>query len=101
MLFRSVMPSYGPAWPSDTIWGDQYEGPYGATGRSAIAGYPHLTVPMGLVDGMPVGLSFLGAAHSEQLLLDAGYAFEQTGKPIPAPDFRPTADSGAALEPAE
>lgn len=93
-----VMPSYGPAWPSDTVWGDQYEGPGGATGRSAIAGYPHLTVPMGLVRGLPVGLSFLGAAYDEQRLLDVGYAYEQAARLVLRPDFRPTADTGPALE---
>jgi Asp-tRNA(Asn)/Glu-tRNA(Gln) amidotransferase A subunit family amidase len=43
----------------------------------AIAGYPHLTVPMGEVSGLPVGLSFIGTAWSEQALLALGYSFEQ------------------------
>lgn len=93
-----VMPSYGPAWPSDTAWGDQYEGPGGATGRSAIAGYPHLTVPMGPVRGLPVGVSFLGAAYDEQKLLDVGYAYEQAARWVMRPDFRATVDAGAELE---
>ena len=45
--------------------------------NAAIAGYPDLTVPMGMVDGMPVGLSFLGAPWSEQTLLAYGFAYEQ------------------------
>ena len=93
-----VMISYGPAWLSDTVWGDQYEGPSGSTGAAAIAGYPHLTVPMGTVRGLPVGLSFIGAAYSEQRLLNAGYAFEQASQLRLRPDFRPTVDTGAELE---
>ncbi len=93
-----VMPSYGPAWLSDTAWGDQYEGPGGSTGRAAIAGYPHLTVPMGLVRGLPVGLSFIGTAHDEQKLLDVGYAYEQAAKIRIKPDFRPTVDGGPEME---
>jgi amidase len=93
-----VMVSYGPAWPSDTVWGDQYEGPSGSTGPAAIAGYPHLTVPMGAVRGLPVGLSFIGAAFTEQTLLNAGLAYEQAAGVTLKPDFRPTADTGPELE---
>lgn len=90
--------SYGPAWPSDTVWGDQYEGPSGSTGPAAIAGYPHLTVPMGQVRGLPVGMSMIGPAYAEQMLLDAGYAFETAAHLTLRPDFRATVDSGPALE---
>ena len=45
-----------------------------------MAGYPHLTVPMGEVKGLPVGLSFIGPAWSDGRLLSLGYAFEQAGK---------------------
>lgn len=90
--------SYGPAWLSDTVWGDQYEGPGGSTGPAAIAGYPHLTVPMGLVRGLPVGLSFIAGAYAEQRLLDAGYAYEQAAGLRLRPDFRSTVDEGPALE---
>ena len=51
-----VEPTYGAAWLSDPVYGDQYGGP-SASELPAIAGYPHLTVPMGLVRGLPVGLS--------------------------------------------
>jgi amidase len=93
-----VMPSYGPAWPSDTVWGDQYEGPDGSTSPAAIAGYPHLTVPMGLANGLPVGLSFIGAAYSERMLLNAGYAYEQAAKIVIRPAFAPTVDAGPPLD---
>ncbi|WP_246524838.1 amidase [Sphingobium phenoxybenzoativorans] len=93
-----AMISYGPAWPSDTVWGDQYEGPSGSTGSAAIAGYPHLTVPMGLVRGLPVGLSFVGTAYADQTVLNAGYAYEQAAKIRVKPSFSPTVDAGSPLE---
>jgi amidase len=90
--------SYGPAWLADTVWGDQYEGPSGTSAAPAIAGYPHLTVPMGQVRGLPVGLSFIGAAYTEQMLLNAGLAYEQAAGLHPRPDFRATVDVDPALE---
>ncbi|HEX4696022.1 amidase [Sphingomonas sp.] len=88
-----VQPSYGPAWLSDPIYGDQYGGP-SSSELPAISGYPNLTVPMGLVRGLPVGLSFIGPAYSEQTLLDAGYAYEQASHARVAPLYLPTADAG-------
>jgi amidase len=84
-----VAPTYGPAWLTDPVHGDQYEGP-SASGLPAISGYPHLTVPMGQVMGLPVGLSFMGPAWSEAMLLNAGDAYERTRGPLPAPTFAPT-----------
>ncbi|MFX5991151.1 amidase, partial [Acinetobacter baumannii] len=54
-----VEPTTGPAWLIDTVYGDQYEGP-SSSELPAVAGYPNLTVPMGLARGLPVGLSFIG-----------------------------------------
>ena len=50
------------------------------SGNAAVAGYPNLSVPMGLVDGLPVGLSFVGPKWSEQTLLSLGYAYEQAAQ---------------------
>jgi amidase len=75
-----IAPTYGPAWMSDPIYGDQYNGPSAAT-LPATSGYPHLTVPMGKVQGLPVGLSFIGAKWSDADLLKAGYAFEHLNAP--------------------
>jgi amidase len=58
-----------------------------ASSPAAIAGYPHLTVPMGLVEGMPVGLSFMGPAWSEGRLLAYGHAFEALLPARRAPDL--------------
>jgi amidase len=70
-----VAPTYGPAWTIDLVNGDH--SPASSTQLPAVAGYPHLTVPMGQVSGLPVGLSFFGATLSEQTLLSLGYSFEQ------------------------
>jgi amidase len=69
-----IAPTVGPAWTTDLINGDHWLG--SATSLPAIAGYPHLSVPMGQIHGLPVGLSFIGAAWSEAKLLALGYAFE-------------------------
>ena len=70
-----VGPTGGPAWTIDLVTGDHFGG--GVSTAPAVAGYPHLTVPAGRIAGLPVGLSFFGAAWSEPQLLRAGYAFEQ------------------------
>lgn len=70
-----LAPTTGPAWTIDLVNGDRSVG--SASLLAAIAGYPHLTVPMGEAAGLPVGLSFFGAAWSEQKLLSLGYAFEK------------------------
>jgi amidase len=64
----------GPAWLIDTVNGDSDTG--GCSSPAAIAGYPHLTVPAGLFRGLPVGLSFFGAAFSEPTLIKLGSGFE-------------------------
>lgn len=59
----------------------------------ATAGYPHLTVPMGAVHGLPVGISFVGPAWSEARLLGLGYAFEQATHARQAPQYLPSLES--------
>ena len=83
-LVALVGPTLGPSWMIDPILGDRYVGG-GAGNAAAVAGYPHLTVPMGLVRGMPVGLSFVGPKWSEATLLNLGYAYEQASKARIAP----------------
>lgn len=79
-----IGPTMPPAFLSDPINGDRTGGG-GAGGIAAVAGYPHLTVPMGLAKGLPVGLSFIGPAWSEARLLSLGYAYEQASKARVAP----------------
>jgi amidase len=71
-----IAPTQGPAWLTDHIDGDHFVGG-DVTSAPAVAGYPHITVPMGQVQGLPVGLSFVGTAWSDAALLGYAYAFEQ------------------------
>jgi amidase len=86
-----IAPTTGPAQRTDLLWGDRDTG--GCTTPAAIAGYPHITVPMGLVDGLPVGLSFFGRAWSEPKLLALAFAFEQMAQGRKAPRFLPSIPS--------
>ena len=86
-----VAPTFVRAWPLNLIDGDPYMG-NGAAGPSNAAGYPHLTVPAGYIDELPVGISFLGRAWQEPTLLRLGYAFEQALPIRRAPKFL---DAGA------
>jgi amidase len=94
-----VAPSYGLPWLSDPVHGDQSSGP-SASQLPAVAGYPHLTVPMGLVKGLPAGLSWIGGKWRDGRLLELGLAYEQASKARVAPGYRASVDAGAGLEPA-
>jgi len=93
-----VGPTMPPAWKIDAVNGDQIAGG-GAGGLAAVAGYPHLTVPMGLVKGLPVGLSLIGPKWSESLLLSLGYAYEQARGPFPAPKFLSSIEESPDIAP--
>jgi amidase len=80
-----VAPTGGPSWPTDWINGDHFTGGYSSA--SAVAGYPHITVPAGYVFGLPVGISFFGGAFSEPKLIKIAYAFEQATKARRSPKF--------------
>jgi amidase len=80
-----VAPTGGTTWLTDFINGDS--GGDGFSTPAAVAGYPHLTVPAGLVRGLPIGLSFVGPAWSEARLLGLGYAFEQATQWRQEPQF--------------
>ena len=85
-----IAPTGGPAWPTDWINGDHFTGGYSTA--SAVAGYPHITVPAGYVFGLPVGISFFGVAWSEPKLIQYAYAFEQATKVRRTPRFLPGAE---------
>ncbi|MGH6920125.1 MAG: amidase [Geminicoccaceae bacterium] len=70
-----IAPTTTPAWLIDWLCGDNKRG--GASCPAAVAGYPHITVPMGWVDHLPVGLSFFAGAFAESKLIRIGFAFEQ------------------------
>jgi amidase len=77
----------GPAACIDLVNGEYGTGP-GFAGPAAMAGYPHLTVPMGNIHGLPVGISFVSGPYREAELLGLGYAYEQATKHRQAPTFR-------------
>ena len=85
-----VAPTGGPAWPTDWVNGDHFTGGYSTA--SAVAGYPHVTVPAGYVYGLPVGISFFASAYSEPTLIRLAYALEQATRARRAPQFLATAD---------
>lgn len=70
-----VAPTTAASWRIDTLNGDHYGGSF--TTLPAVSGYPHLSVPMGLLRGLPLGISFIGAPDTDTALLSLGYAFEQ------------------------
>jgi amidase len=85
-----VAPSGNPPWTTDLINGDHFTG--SSTTPAAVAGYPSVTVPAGSAFGQPVGLSFIGRAWSEALLIKFAYAYEQATRHRRSPTFPPTAD---------
>jgi len=92
-----VAPTTTAAWRVDVVNGDPNADAY--TTLAAVAGYPHLSVPMGTVQGLPVGLSFMGPPWSERLLLACGFAFEQRRGALPAPLFRVTVETSELYSP--
>jgi amidase len=88
-----VAPTGAPAWAIDPVVGDHFLG--SSSTPAAVAGYPAITVPMGAVHGLPVGITFFGTAWSEPRLIGLAHAFEaRTGHRVP-PRFLPTVDTDA------
>ena len=87
-LHAIVAPTAGPAPLTDLVLGDP-NWP-GCTTPPAVAGYPHITVPVGFVQGLPVGISFFGPAWSEPVLLKLAYAFELATTARRQPAFAPS-----------
>lgn len=83
-----ISPTEGPAWPIDLVTGDHFVS-VGAGSLAAVAGYPHLSVPMGSVEGLPVGLSLIGPRWGDRLVLAAGAAYERARSvKLAEPSFR-------------
>ena len=80
-------PSTGPAWCTDLVNGDAFSG-YGMGSGAAMAGYPSITVPLGDVHGLPVGLLFVGPAFGEPQLFGIAYAYEQRSQNRRSPVYR-------------
>lgn len=84
-----VAPTSGPAWLIDPVNGDSSSAP-SATTPAAVAGYPHVSVPMGQVAGLPVGLSFFGGAWQDVRLLALALHYEQATRHRQPPGYRAT-----------
>ena len=80
-----IAPTGSPAWKTDLTNGDSFQ--LGSSSAAAMAGYPNITVSMGFIDELPVGISFFGRAWSEPVLLEIAYAFEQNTKHRKPPKF--------------
>jgi amidase len=80
-----IAPTGSPAWKTDLLLGDHYIG--GSSSLAAISGYPAITVPMGFVDNLPVGITFFGKAWSEGMLIELAYSYEQGTKNRRAPKY--------------
>jgi hypothetical protein len=78
----------GLAWVSDLTKGDAFTG--SSSTPAAVAGYPSITVPAGFIGGLPVGVSFFGAAWSEPVLVAIALAFEQHTRARRPPAYAPT-----------
>ena len=80
-----IAPTGGPPWTTDLINGDHFSG--SSSTPPAVAGYPNINVPAGYIYGLPVGISFMGRAYSEPMLIKLAYAFEQATKFRKPPQF--------------
>jgi len=85
-----IAPAGSPAWPTDLVNGDHLVA-Y-STQLAAVAGCPNITVPMGFVFGLPVGILFFGRAWSEPKLITLAFAYEQITKARKPPKFLPVAE---------
>jgi amidase len=81
-----IAPTGTPAWKTDHTNGDSFQ--FGSSSPAAQSGYPNITVPMGYIGGLPVGISIFGRAWSEDVLIQIAYAYEQATKVRRAPDFK-------------
>lgn len=83
-----IAPTGSAAWKTDLLLGDHFIG--GNSSLAAVAGYPNITVPMGFIDNLPVGISFIGTAWSEPLLIEIAYSYEQATKHRKVPEYLAT-----------
>ncbi len=81
-----IAPSMSPAWLTDHVLGDHFVG--AGYGMAAVAGTPSLTVPMGEIQGLPLGITFMGRAYTEGPLISFGYALEQRLNARKAPEYK-------------
>jgi len=80
-----IAPTGSPAWKTDMLLGDHYVG--GSSSLAAISGYPAITLPMGFIDDLPVGITFFGRAWSEPVLIEIAFSYEQASRYRKAPGY--------------
>jgi amidase len=83
-----IAPTGSPAWKTDLLLGDHFVG--GSSSLAAISGYPAITVPMGFIENLPVGITFFGRAWSEPVLLEMACSYEQVTKHRKVPKYLKT-----------
>jgi amidase len=94
-----IFPSQTPAFLIDPIYGDSFPGGFAGAGwLAAISGYPHVSVPMGKMKGLPIGLSFVSGKYQEMLLLNLAYQYEQLSQKLFKPSLAPSAYQHVELE---
>lgn len=81
-----IAPTGSPAWKTDLTNGDNFG--LSSSSPAAIAGYPNITVPMGFIDELPVGISIFGRAWSEPELIGLAYSYEQLTQARKQPDLQ-------------
>jgi amidase len=80
-----MAPTGSPAWKTDLVLGDHFVG--GSSSLAAISGYPAITVPMGFIEGLPVGVTFFGRAWNEPKLFEIAFSYEQGTHHRKAPQY--------------
>ena len=80
-----IAPSGAPAWKIDHVNGDHFLG--SASSAAAVSGYPHITVPMGTISGLPVGLSFMSRFNQDTMLIEIAFDYEQLAQARVTPNL--------------
>ncbi|MCG6949494.1 MAG: amidase [Acidobacteria bacterium] len=81
-----IAPTNGPSWVTDWVNGDSFS--LSSSSAAAVSGYPAVTIPMGEIHGLPIGVSLIGTPYSEKQLIGLAYALEQKLQARRNPDFR-------------
>jgi amidase len=84
-----VAPTNNPAWVTDPVNGDSFDGYVSSSSAAAVSGYAGITVANGFVGPLPVGVSFIGGRWSEPTLIGLAYAYEQGTHVRVPPRFLP------------